>query len=522
MGDEMNYNRLRIATNKDRDHIAYDVLSVFKGLNIGIVWMETYTKELYIKFNELEEKLWKELLRRLWTVNDVENIEEVDLIAFETRNLELNEIISLMSEIVFVIDCNGIIKYTNVDEKFRHLVGNISRLSGKSFFELVKDKQLISMIKKNEDTFLTEFRVNAEQFLVKGYRTKFNDSNLSGHILLLEDLTKIAEYADKKRYQSNITFKDLIYESEGMVQVVRKSMAYAQTESNILITAESGTGKELFTRAIHNLSQRRDKPFIAINCSSLPEQLLESELFGYESGSFTGALKGGKAGIFESCNGGTIFLDEIGDMPYHLQPRLLRVLQEKKIRRIGGNVEIPVDFQVISATNQDLYKKVKKGEFRMDLFFRINTLSLTIPPLRNRRDDIIKLAEHFADVHSKRNHKKKIGFTRDALDKLYDYDWPGNVRELQNVVERVVALSTGKDITADEIILRENSSDLLENSNGGLDSTLENIEKEMILMELNKSISIRKAAKNLGITHTRLLNRMKKYDLKSKEDQHGS
>lgn len=512
------FNRLRIMTKKDRDHIAYDILSVFRRLNIGIVWMETYTKELYIKFREMDADLWVELLKGLWEIEDIDTIEEVDLIAFETRNLELNEIINLMSEIVFVIDCNGVIKYTNVDEMFKHLEDKISPLSGTSFFELVDDKQLKAMLNRNEDKFLTEIKVKSDQFLVRGYKTNFNDSNLSGHILLFEDLTQISEYEDMKRYRSNITFNDLIYESEEMAKVVKKSMAYSQTESNILITAESGTGKELFTRAIHNLSKRRDKPFIAINCSSLPEQLLESELFGYESGSFTGALKGGKAGIFESCNGGTIFLDEIGDMPYHLQPRLLRVLQEKKIRRIGGNSEIPVDFQVISATNQDLYEKVEKGEFRMDLFFRINTLSLTIPPLRNRREDIIKLAEHFADVHSERNHKKKIVFSKEALEKLYSYDWPGNVRELQNIVERAVALSTGKTIVADEIILRENHASIPELNSAGLDSTLESIEKDMILKELSKSISIRKGAKNLGITHTRLLNRIKKYDLKFKEE----
>lgn len=471
--------------------------------------------EVYIKLRDVEETIWKQIIEDLWKVPNLVSVEEVDLIAFETRNLEFNEIISLMSEIVFVIDCNGIIKYTNVDGSFKHLDGINSELPGTNFFDTVKDEHVKSLILKKEDRFMSELVFENEIYLLKAYSMRFDDSNLSGYVLLLDDLTALSEFADKKRYQSSITFKDLVFESQIMKNVVDRAMTYSQTNSNILITGESGTGKELFTRAIHNLSKRRDKPFIAINCSSLPEQLLESELFGYESGSFTGALKGGKIGIFESCDGGTIFLDEIGDMPYHLQPRLLRVLQEKKIRRIGSNVEIPVDFTIISATNQNLYDKVESGGFRMDLYYRINTLSLTIPPLRERREDIIKLANHFKNLHFKRNNKRSISFSEGALKKMYDYDWPGNVRELQNVVERAVTLCFGKMIGESDIILNESNVNTVPDIVSNLDETLENIEKELILKELNKPISMRQAARNLGITHTRLLNRMKKYKLKT-------
>ena len=213
--------------------------------------------------------------------------------------------------------------------------------------------------------------------------------------------------------------------------------------SNVLITGECGTGKELFAQALHNESPRRKEPFLAINCTAMPRELIESELFGYEEGAFTGARKGGKPGKFELASGGTIFLDEIGDMPFNQQGVLLRVLQEKRITRIGGLRDIPLDVRVVCATNKDLSEEMRKGNFRSDLFYRLNVISIKIPPLRERPADITMLFECFLKTILSRMGKTVDWIQPDVFACLLNYKWPGNVRELQNVVERVVNTMNG-------------------------------------------------------------------------------
>lgn len=240
----------------------------------------------------------------------------------------------------------------------------------------------------------------------------------------------------KRRFYAKYTFDDIRCASGAMQGVIAMAKKYAQSDSNVLVTGESGTGKELMAQSIHSASARQAKPFIAVNCAALPENLLESELFGYEEGAFTGAKKGGKPGLFEMAHGGTVFLDEIGDLPLALQARLLRVLQEKEVMRIGGDRIVPVDVRVISATNKDLIKSMQQGNFRVDLFYRLNILQIHVPPLRERKDDIPLLVQRFLAKNGAQgevvDEKLMQVFTR--------YDWPGNVRELENVVERLVAL----------------------------------------------------------------------------------
>lgn len=239
-----------------------------------------------------------------------------------------------------------------------------------------------------------------------------------------------------KRFYAKYTFDDIVCQSPLMKGVIEIAKKYARRDSNVLITGESGTGKELMAQSIHNESFRREEPFIAINCAALPKNLLESELFGYEEGAFTGAKKGGKPGLFEMAHGGTVFLDEIGELPIDLQARLLRVLQEKEVMRIGGDRIIPVDVRVISATNKDLLKSTQAGDFRIDLFYRLNILQINVPPLRDRKEDIPLLVNQFLDKYS---DDKKI-IDEKLMRRFMCYDWPGNVRELENVVERLVAL----------------------------------------------------------------------------------
>lgn len=242
--------------------------------------------------------------------------------------------------------------------------------------------------------------------------------------------------ANKNKYRAKYEFKDILGESKVISEVKSKAFSLSKSDANIAIYGESGVGKELFAQSIHNTSKRCDSPFIAINCSAIVENLLESEFFGYERGAFTGANKDGKQGIFELADGGTLFLDEIAEIPKHLQAKLLRVLQEKEIIRVGGEKIIPVDVRIISATNKDLHSMVGKGEFRMDLYYRLCVLPLEIPPLRERKEDIKGLLEHFI-----RTTNRKLEYTDEALNCILNYKFPGNIRELENCVEYLVSIN---------------------------------------------------------------------------------
>ncbi|MFA7096680.1 MAG: sigma 54-interacting transcriptional regulator [Gammaproteobacteria bacterium] len=260
--------------------------------------------------------------------------------------------------------------------------------------------------------------------------------------MLIEQVAKALRLMAKESVpadRDNWWRSEIITRSRVMEETLREARLIAESEASVLIYGESGTGKELLARAIHRASRRRDKPFIAINCSAIPEPLLESELFGYRKGSFTGAVKDHK-GLFHAAHQGTLFLDEIGDMPLALQPKLLRVLEEKQIRPLGATEAVPVDVRVISATHQDLDEKLRNGEFREDLYYRLNVVNLELPSLAERPEDIPLLATHFLLQLSAKNRKNVRGFSPEAMELLLAAAWPGNVRQLYNVVEHVVTL----------------------------------------------------------------------------------
>jgi PAS domain S-box-containing protein len=279
-----------------------------------------------------------------------------------------------------------------------------------------------------------------------------------GAVATFQNVDKLQELEGtirKKIHQKGLTakysFQDFIGDSQEIRDTIGIARQFSQVESNILITGETGTGKELLAQSVHNASDRRKGPFVAVNCAALPESLLESELFGYVEGAFTGAAKGGKSGLFELAHQGTIFLDEVSEIPYRLQGRLLRVLQEREIMRLGHDRVIPVDVRVISATNKNLKQLTRQGSFRQDLLYRLDVLGIFIPPLRKRREDILILFSRFLAMNNNRFNKKVQRLTTQAQKVLLDYDWPGNVRELGNVCERVVVLSAGSTLDAADI-----------------------------------------------------------------------
>lgn len=328
---------------------------------------------------------------------------------------------------------------------------------------------------------------------------------------------------------ANFSFDDIIGSSIKIQDCIGKAKIAAQSMSNVLITGESGTGKELIAQSIHNHSDRRNQPFVSINCGAIPRELLESELFGYEPGSFTGASTKGRMGKFELADGGTIFLDEIGEMPIDMQVKLLRVIQDRKLTRIGGNHVFDLDVRIISATNKDLYDQCKNGGFREDLYYRINVLHVNLPPLRERKEDISELILYFMNKLSMKMNKEIIDISPVAMNKIMSYNWPGNIRELENTVERAVNLCDSHIIDEDDIFIENLHKDNLqsnfsgsvgmENNNLKINSEadvepLEVIEKRAIERALSISGgNITTTANLLKVTRNTIYNKMKKYNL---------
>jgi two-component system response regulator HydG len=324
----------------------------------------------------------------------------------------------------------------------------------------------------------------------------------------------------KEHLQSDYNIANIIGRSQPMKKLLDLMAMVAPSEATVLITGESGTGKELIARSLHFNSSRKDKPLVVVNCASITETLLESELFGHEKGAFTGADKRHE-GRFMQANHGTIFLDEIGETSSTMQAKLLRVLQEKEIQRVGGEEMIKVDVRIVAATNRDLEVDVAEGRFREDLFYRLNVMNLNVPPLRDRQEDIPLLAQHFLDRFAEKNRKTVKGFVPLAMDMLLNYGWPGNVRELENVIERAVILLTGEYITEKQLplnITKEYPDISTPPSDAALimDGTrsLEDIEKEAIITTLQASGGNKaETARRLGITRKTLHNKLKNYGL---------
>ncbi|MFC1481979.1 sigma-54-dependent transcriptional regulator, partial [Candidatus Neomarinimicrobiota bacterium] len=333
-------------------------------------------------------------------------------------------------------------------------------------------------------------------------------------------VTDIFKYKTPHQHaeQPILSYHGMIGSSPAIKQLQEQGRQIARVSSPVLITGESGTGKELLARAIHADSDRSSKIFLAVNCGAFTDTLLESELFGHEQGSFTGAIRQHK-GIFEQANGGTILLDEIGEVSPNLQVKLLRVLQEQTFQRVGGTQEQSVDVRVIAATNRDLREAITTKQFREDLYFRLNVLPIIVPPLRDRREDIPDLINYIMQQKCKLLGRGEPVFDAEAISKLQDYTWPGNIRELENLLERILVFSTNPSITAREIYLDQALPDS-SRAAGTLPEILENTEYEMIKSALEKSGGIKqKAAKLLGIKTSTLYYKLEKYGMTGDNDE---
>ena len=511
--------------NKDRHGLVYDISKILLKYNINILSMEVIKNTTYLETEALSYKIEQRILAELNALDGIINIKPIMLMPHDEKYQQMDIIFNTINEGIVIANNKGEIIYINkaaisilkVDDK--SIIGEtISKAL--PFCKLLSKTLATGKKYLHHEVYSEEYN---NHYMVSSQPILDENGNLFGGVAVIRDMKTVRQIYQKITGQPSTSFNDIIHQSQIMEELILSAQHYASSNSTILIRGETGSGKELFARAIHNASSRRNNIFLAINCTAIPDTLLESELFGYEEGTFTGANKGGKLGLFELACDGTLFLDEIGDISSTLQAKLLRVLQEHTVRRIGGNREIPINVRIISATNRNLEEMVQNGMFRQDLYYRLNVIPLCLPPLRERREDIALLANYlFNSTVSDINPSVKT-LSPEAIKKLESYDYPGNVRELSNIIERAINMARKPVITPDDIVFSTQNQSVNTNNydnkiiDFNLNAAVKNTEKRIIREALKEFNSSRKLGAALGISHTSIIRKMKEYNLHFKE-----
>ena len=396
---------------------------------------------------------------------------------------------------------------------------------GRKITDIIPDTRLLKVLETARSELGDIQRLDEQTVIATNRIPVVVDGKVRGAVATYQDISEVQRLEQAIRirlsergFVAQYRFSDIVHQSAAIAECIKTAQKFARYDTSVLICGPSGVGKELFAQGIHNASQRRNSPFVAINCAALPEALIESELFGYVEGSFTGAAKKGKAGLFEMAHGGTIFLDEISELPLFLQGRLLRVLQEKQVMRIGDNKLIPVDVRVVCATNRDLRNLISHQQFRSDLYFRVAILSLYIPALNARSEDIALLSAHFVEAFGYRYRKGRMTLTADAIAYLRDYAYEGNVRELQGMIERAVVICEGKAISRDDLTVTTRAEPAQASTSGEtafpIGQSLREVEDWYIqqVYRVAKG-SVKECSAILGIDRTTLWRRIKEIPL---------
>lgn len=498
---------------------------VFDGERVGVMGLICYEQEHIDKVNDDRRELLNfiqsmcELIELKLKEDKIRKKEQRVYYQLNNQNQILNQIIENISDGYVLLDSENIV--CNVNKKALKILkmGN-DEVVGKNILTLIPDVSFQDMILGEYTNMYEKVEIDDRSYGTTFYKISNDDVGIS-KILNFKTIENISNKVVSEAFVgSQVTINQILGKSEVMRKLKTIAMKVAKTMPNILLTGETGTGKEMFARAIHNASDRTNQPFIAVNCAAIPMELLESELFGYDSGAFTGAKKGGKLGKFELANNGTIFLDEIGDMPFHLQAKLLRVLQERKLERVGGNRPVSLNIRIISATNQDLEKMVLEGKFREDLYYRLNIFEIHLPSLRERIEDIPILVHTFIGKYSSAFGVNVDGISQEAMEYLCNYHWKGNIRELENVVQYMISMSVDNMTgTMDVNVLPKN---ILENeADNSKETRIKSKEMSLSEWEYKKIFELmeqygyttegkKRAAKELGISLATLYRKLKK------------
>jgi PAS domain S-box-containing protein len=516
---------------KDRVGIVADISALIASHGLNIFSMEVVRKAdkavVYMGLdNPTRTTKLRDIFDILGRVPDLTDRRLIDTLPQEERENRFRVVLDNISDGVVSIGKDGRVTTINrmalraLNRQGQDVLGRDIRsldLPDHAILDCLQGKAF-NNVKKDLITEKGRF-----QYFATGRPIRDYDGQVIGAVEIAKDVQEIKKLARSFSEPGEIVFGDIIGRHPAITSAILFAQKIASTDSIISILGDSGTGKELFARAIHSASGRKGS-FVPINCAALPEHLLESELFGYSSGAFTGGRKEGKPGLFEIAQKGTLFLDEIAEMPLRCQAKILRVIQDKCIRRIGGASEIKIDTRIVSATNRNLEKRVAQKKFRQDLYYRINVLPVHIPPLKERRDDIPLLVDHFLFQLDAKLGKPIQVITPDGMDKLLRHDWPGNVRELKNIVERAAILCDGRQIDVNGIIFGHEIGQMVGPQScppvgeipgsRSLKEKLAEYEIRIINDTLTVSKSIREAAKQLKLSHTSLLNKLNKYQIK--------
>lgn len=514
------------------DSIAVVKQAISEGAKLGIggIMTEACAKELGLPHIVIENSE-ESIINAIDSAKQILFVQNQELKKQNDLKLQLERhraVLNFTHDAIIAIDENGIVNAINpVAEKIINIKPGISE--GKNIDDVLQNTKMIEVLESGK-TQLNQL-MNMNGTLVSTNRIPIIvDKKIKGVVATFQDIKTIQDNEKKIRLRmhekglvAKYNFWDIKGESTAIKRAIHTAESYAKAKATVFIHGETGTGKELFAQSIHNCSNRKNDPFVAINCAALAKNLLESELFGYVDGAFTGALKGGKSGLFELAHKGTIFLDEIGEIPIETQAQLLRVLQEKEIRRIGSGTVTPIDVRVIAATNRDLKADILKKRFREDLYYRISVLNLEIPPLRERHGDLYVLSNEFFKEQCGKDYIKYERFFNDVIHRIKEYSWNGNVRELQNFVERAYVLMSNEENNIESIdmasYLLQNEFHESNNSKQDLKqndtNNLEEWECKKIIGALkDNDLHILKTAKSLQMSRTTLWRKIKQYNIK--------
>ncbi len=499
----------------DRVGIAQEILLVFarRGLNVAAV--EVAPPNIYLDIPGLAEDGLEEVARTLSSIEGVSTTRALDLLPGARRSLYFDALLMSLADPVLAIDREGSVQVANAAAET--ITGlDRERLTGAHLETLVSAPGLVTALAAHDYHLPPrEVALGQATYLLESFPIRAPSGGVIGAVITLHSTHRIGERLSALQNADLGGFDSILGSSAALLETKRRATRMAAVDAPLLITGETGTGKELFAQACHAASSRGEQPFFALNCAAVPENLAESELFGYASGSFTGAQRGGKPGLLELADGGTVFLDEIGEMSPYLQAKLLRFLNDGSFRRVGGDREIRVDVRVISATHRALESMVVEGRFRQDLLFRLNVLQLEVPPLRARPSDILPLARHFITLACNQVGRPPAGLTPEAADALARNPWPGNIRQLQNVIFRAITMSDRRmlDVGDLELAVATDPARAGADQYDSLDDAVAACERTLLETLYPLYPSTRLLAQRLRTSHTAIANRLRKYGI---------